>query len=295
MAFLGSFETAAKRIARLRTQLESTAQGIGDTATQLVDLEGRRRAMEDSLRQFQAETGITREMRAQRERDVRAVRPTPDFFPEAIRGVGDIRFGTAPTAPLTAEGISLEEAQALRQLGIRTGNRTIGISPEGEIVLPSETQPAALEAVEQARTQVTAPIAALGLQITESPIGSAVPIVPPAKAIQAAAGPAAEALGGVDGGIQLEAIRLGLKGLAATLPRERTLDEAFEGGIVNPFAAIAGDKEEQDKAQAVLEEAGLPRALAAEVVFDPLNLLPGVGFTKVDDVARLGRLVLRAT
>ncbi|KKM15264.1 hypothetical protein LCGC14_1697810, partial [marine sediment metagenome] len=121
------------------------------------------------------------------------------------------------------------------------------------------------------------------------------PVVPPAKAIQAAAGPAAEALGGVDGGIQLEAIRLGLKGLEATLPRERTLDEAFEGGIVNPFAAIAGDKEEQDKAQAVLEEAGLPRALAAQVVFDPLNLLPGVGFTKIDDVARLGRLVLRAT
>ncbi|KKK79863.1 hypothetical protein LCGC14_2829240, partial [marine sediment metagenome] len=121
------------------------------------------------------------------------------------------------------------------------------------------------------------------------------PVVPPAKAIQAAAGPAAEALGGVDGGIQLEAIRLGLQGLEATLPRERTLDEAFEGGIVNPFAAIAGDKEEQDKAQAVLEEAGLLRALAAQVVFDPLNVLPGFGLTKFDDVARLGRLVLRAT
>ncbi|KKM88760.1 hypothetical protein LCGC14_1255520, partial [marine sediment metagenome] len=40
---------------------------------------------------------------------------------------------------------------------------------------------------------------------------------------------------------------------------------------------------------------GLPRALAAEVLFDPLNLLPGFGLTKFDDVARLGRLVLNAT
>ncbi|KKM14317.1 hypothetical protein LCGC14_1707340, partial [marine sediment metagenome] len=86
---------------RLRTALESTAQDVGDTATQLVDLEGRRRAMEDSLRQFQAETGITREMRAQRERDVRAVRPTertrepgiPSLIEDVFRQVGRVAGG----------------------------------------------------------------------------------------------------------------------------------------------------------------------------------------------------------
>jgi len=48
------------------------------------------------------------------------------------------------------------------------------------------------------------------------------------------------------------------------------------------------------KAQAVLEEAGLASSLAAEIIFDPLNLLPIVGFTKFDDLARLLRIATRA-
>ncbi len=339
MAFLGSFETAAKRLARLRSALESTAQSMGDTVTQAVDLESRRRAMEDNLRRFRE---------VEQQQNLQFPQPPrqpgiPSLIEDVFRQTGRVAGGPgteeaflpenvgglAPPIPsqllgererqaelfrrLIAQGVDPEEAEQ-RVLGGETFTRGETVTPEGQLRLsqgldlrpqdttaPGTTQdvvgqlPFGVQELERARERFTAPIAALGLQGVESPIGSAVPVVPPAKAIQAIAGPAAEALGGVDGGIQLEAVRLGLKGLEATLPRERTLDEAFEGGIVNPFAAIAGDKEEQDKAQAVLEEAGLPRALAAEVLFDPLNLLPGVGFTKVDDVARLGRLVLRAT
>ena len=47
---IGAFETPDVRLARLRTQLGSTSQSMGDTVTGLVDLEARRRAMEDNLR-----------------------------------------------------------------------------------------------------------------------------------------------------------------------------------------------------------------------------------------------------
>ncbi|KKL23723.1 hypothetical protein LCGC14_2422520, partial [marine sediment metagenome] len=339
MAFIGIFESPSVRLTRLRSALESTAQDVGDTATQLVDLEARRRAMEDNLRRFRE---------VEQQQNLQFPQPPrqpgiPSLIEDVFRQTGRVAGGPgtedaflpenvgglAPPIPsqllgererqaelfrrLIAQGVDPEEAEQ-RVLGGETFTRGETVTPEGQLRLsqgldlrpqdttaPGTTQdvvgqlPFGVQELERARERFTAPIAALGLQGVESPIGSAVPVVPPAKAIQAIAGPAAEALGGVDGGIQLEAVRLGLKGLEATLPRARTLDEAFEGGIVDPFAAARGSEEEIAKAQAVLEEAGLPRALAAEVLFDPLNLLPGVGFTKVDDVARLGRLVLRAT
>ncbi len=132
-----------------------------------------------------------------------------------------------------------------------------------------------LEDVERFSTRFLDPIAAAGLQVAESPAGGGFPGVTGLKGVQR----------------QLEDV--GVPEEFSPLPRERTFGEAFEGGFVNPFAAIAGNKEEQEKAQAVLEEAGLPRALAAQIIFDPLNVLPIVGFTRVDDVARLGRLVIR--
>ncbi len=49
---LGAFETPDVRLARLRTQFQSTTQSFGDTVTAAVDLEARRRAMEDNLRRF---------------------------------------------------------------------------------------------------------------------------------------------------------------------------------------------------------------------------------------------------
>ena len=147
---------------------------------------------------------------------------------------------------------------------------------------------------EQAIREVLDPIAALGLQIGESPIGSTVPGVAPLKALQAGIEPSLEATSGIDAGIQGDIARFGAEALGATLPRERTFGEAFEGGIVDPFAAIKGDREAQDRALEVLEEAGMPRAMAARVLFDPSLLLPGAGLTKVKDVARFGRLVINA-
>ncbi|KKM83301.1 hypothetical protein LCGC14_1310830, partial [marine sediment metagenome] len=52
---------------------------------------------------------------------------------------------------------------------------------------------------------------------------------------------------------------------------------------------------EIEKAQTILnEDMGLPASLAARLVFDPLNLLPGIGFIKVDDFARLLRIATKA-
>lgn len=133
----------------------------------------------------------------------------------------------------------------------------------------------ALQGLERARTQVTAPIAATGLQIAESPIGAAIPGVAQLKQL----GRRVEDIGVPEG--------------ISPLPRTRTFGEV--GEFVNPFAAIAGDKEEQDKAQTVLEEAGLPRSLAAELILDPLNAVPGLGFVRLKDFGRLLRVATRAT
>jgi hypothetical protein len=52
MVVLGSFETPDVRLMRLRTQLGSTTQSMEDTVADAIDLEDRRRAMEESLRLF---------------------------------------------------------------------------------------------------------------------------------------------------------------------------------------------------------------------------------------------------
>ncbi|KKK58857.1 hypothetical protein LCGC14_3040200, partial [marine sediment metagenome] len=185
---------------------------------------------------------------------------------ERARGLElDERLGE-PTATPTPS-FDPVEAEMRRRAGIQTS--PIPAEPTG----PSG--PAlALKGLERVRTQFTAPIAATGLQIAESPIGSAIPGVTSLKEL----------------GRRVEDI--GVPESISPLPRTRTFGEV--GEFVNPFAAIAGDKEEQEKAQAVLEEAGLPRSLAAELILDPLNVLPGVGFTKIDDLARLVRLATRA-
>jgi len=130
--------------------------------------------------------------------------------------------------------------------------------------------------VEEFETRVSRPFGAAALQIAESPAG-----------------------GGLLGVTELKTAQRGLEDIGvpeelSPLPRERTFAEALEGGFVDPFKALAGNKEEQEKAVAVMEEAGLPRAMAAEILADPTNLLPGLGLTKVDDAVRFGRLVVRA-
>ncbi len=67
-----------------------------------------------------------------------------------------------------------------------------------------------------------------------------------------------------------------------------------EGPLVNPIAAAFGSDKEMAKAKAVLEEAGPVASLVAEIIFDPLNLIPIIGFTKFDDFARLLRVATRA-
>ena len=49
---IGQFETSDRRLARLRAALDATAQSMGDTVSQAVDLEARRRAMEENLQRF---------------------------------------------------------------------------------------------------------------------------------------------------------------------------------------------------------------------------------------------------
>ncbi|KKN34493.1 hypothetical protein LCGC14_0792880, partial [marine sediment metagenome] len=70
------YETPDRRLMRLRSALDSTAQSMGDTVSKAVDLEDRRRAMEDSLRQFRQ---VERDSMAQR-RQI-DFRPTPSYVP----------------------------------------------------------------------------------------------------------------------------------------------------------------------------------------------------------------------
>ncbi len=228
---LGTYETPDRRLMRLRTALDSTAQDMGKTVSDAVDLEARRRAMEDNLRRFR------------------------DFERRPSTIIERSPFGLEPTRTQLPEAFQ-------RPLGERGGRGLAGF-------VGSQ--------FEQAQREVLDPIAAAGLQIAESPAGGGLLGVTALKGVQR----------------QLEDV--GVPERVSPLPREKTFGEALEGGFVDPFAAIAGSEEEQEKAQAVLEEAGLPRALAAQIIFDPLNALPGVGFTKIDDVARLVRLATRAT
>lgn len=81
-------------------------------------------------------------------------------------------------------------------------------------------------------------------------------------------------------------------GIEAPRPREGFQRELGER-TVNPFAAWAGDDEEERLVQEVLMEAGLPAAILARVLTDPLWLVPGVGITKVRTFTNLVRQASR--
>jgi hypothetical protein len=132
-----------------------------------------------------------------------------------------------------------------------------------------------LEDVERFRTRFTAPIAATGLQIAESPVGALIPGVTELK------------------GAQRRLEDIGVPEGVSPLPRTRTFEEV--GEFVDPIAAARGSEEEQRKAQAVLEEAGLPRSLAAELLIAPENVVPGLGFVRLKDFGRLLRIATKAT
>ena len=246
MSLPWEYEVPGVRLARLRTALSSEAQGLEKTVSDAVDLEDRRRAMEDSLKRF---------------REVER-RPSP-----ITREPLGIPTATPTPTPSLSPGAA-EAARRQRELRAVTPVPAEPTGPSGPAL--------ALKGLERAQTQVFDPIAAAGLQIAESPAGQGLLGVTELK------------------GAQRRLEEVGVPEELSPLPREKTFGEALEGGFVNPFKAIAGDKEEQDKAQAVLEEAGLPRAIAAQLIFDPLNLLPGVGFTKIDDLARLVRIATKA-
>ncbi len=154
-----------------------------------------------------------------------------------------------------------------------------GQLPE-EFRLPERVRPGLggfVEVGERAERQFYGPIAARGLQLAESPVGQGFLGVPELKTAQR----------------RLEDI--GVPEEVSPLPRTRGFEQVFGDEAVDPFKAIAGDREEQEKAQAVLEEAGFPRALTARVIFDLTNLLPGAGFTRLDDFARLVTIATRST
>ncbi|KKL80715.1 hypothetical protein LCGC14_2002010, partial [marine sediment metagenome] len=327
MTFPGEYEVPSVRLMRLRSALASTAQSMGDTVSDAVDLEARRRAMEDNLRRFRE---VERRRPSPFSRIPDSARPTPEqrrerqgrVFPDpALRGtdVGDRQQRQLDLYQLLiAQGVDPGEAEQRAFSGSATFTRGETVTPEGQLALtrgedlqpgqltPPGTvsdvvgqPPAAITGVEQFRTRFTAPISAAALQVAESPAGAGIPGIRGLREIQAAAGPAGRALGGADIGVPGvgEAVEVAgaIVGAAeATLPRQRTFGEVFEGGAVNPLAAALGSEEEQRKAQAVLEEAGLARSLAFELVFDPFNLVPVIGFTKVDDFLRLLRAAISA-
>ena len=112
MSHIGSFETPDRRLARLRTQLDSTTQSMGDTVTDLVDLEARRRTMEDNLRRFRQ---IERQQQFQvtptpQPRPPLAAQVTPTPRPSIPRG--DARVTPAPLI----EGEQTAEVGARREL-----------------------------------------------------------------------------------------------------------------------------------------------------------------------------------
>lgn len=113
------------------------------------------------------------------------------------------------------------------------------------------------------------------------------------KAVQYVEEPvAAAALGAVSRSGPLGGPALGPSQQIGETPMERA---PIGEDLVNPVSAWLGDEEEQRKAREVLEEAGLPAAIVAQIITSPLNLLPILGVTKVDDFMRLLGLAGRAT
>ena len=201
----------------------------------------------------------------------------PPAQAEEEGGGGGI-LGTLGRVAETAIG----EVAAAPVRAVEFGARQVGIRPEGATD-PDRPRPSgivregAAPAVGRFAERFLDPSSALGLQIVESPVGGAIPFVTELKATQR--------------GLE----EVGVSEDVSPLPRTRTFEEAFEGGAVNPITAAFGNDTEIEHAQLILEEAGLPRALAAQLIFDPLNLLPGVGFTHFKDLGRLLRAASRVS
>lgn len=89
--------------------------------------------------------------------------------------------------------------------------------------------------------------------------------------------------------VQMLKVRAGATtagGVGGTPIRTEPISEVAKRGVVNPLLAALGDEEEIALGQEVLNELGLLR-LPMEVIFDPLNAFPIIGFTKWKDFARL--------
>ena len=70
--------------------------------------------------------------------------------------------------------------------------------------------------------------------------------------------------------------RAALRGLASARPSD--WDEAIN--------SVLGSDEDREKVRARLEEYSIDEQVIGSVIFDATNLLPGIGFTKADDVVR---------
>ncbi len=119
------------------------------------------------------------------------------------------------------------------------------------------------------------PVAATGLQVLQSPLGQGLPGGAELRGIQEAA----EDIGAEEYVPGVEA---------------KSFEELRREGVVNPLAAALGSEEEQERAQQVLSGAGFVTGTAARLVFDPLNLIPGIGFTKARHFYRLAKIPLRS-
>jgi len=179
------------------------------------------------------------------------------------------------------------------------------ITPEtvtGDVVDPRTVMPEALVRAGQFQRRFADPVAAAGLQFIESPAADVLSAGPAAPFAVAEAGlrelgvptPPMSPLSSIKEG-EAALRRVGVPKDVNPLPRRRTFGESYKGGPVNPITAAFGNDQEMENAQQVLEEAGLVRSIAAQLIFDPLNLLPVVGFTHFDDLGKLTRAAIRSS
>ncbi len=105
---LGSFETVDARLRRLRNAMSSTEKSMGDTVSKAVDLEARRRAMEENLRKF-------RDVERRQQPSFRRFEPTPIPAPrpsQADRVRGILESGRSPRAEIMGDPAVIARIQA---------------------------------------------------------------------------------------------------------------------------------------------------------------------------------------
>ncbi len=272
MALLGFYEDPTLRLARLRSALDSTSQSMGDTVNKAVDLEARRRAMEDSLRQFRQ---VERQQMAERRQQ-----PTPSHVPPTALP----RIGTPTATPTPTPRVPPAPQRELTRADLGLGTvPDVDFSPEAAQrrrdiesgVVPQIQGPLAqaginVQNLERFQTQFADPIAVQGAQVVDVATF-------PGVLIGQGVREAEQALGGREA-------------------PELTGPPTLKRGVINAPAAILGDEEEIAKAQQILnEDMSLPASLAARLLFAPENAFPGIGLTKVDNFARLLKFATKAT